>query len=217
MSKVQKQMLYVLLFLTSILLSACSSDSSNNSNSTDTTPPVKTTGQTVSYNESGAVVGDESLKDDGYYQAGVDPDFTRASDIVTDELTGLMWQDDTAVTTNQKQWLTTENYDLCDNNQSSPACYDTAGDTAVTYCASLSLGGYTNWRLPTIEELSNLSAYGQGTPFIDSTFVNVTSEYWSSTTGFIDDNYTARYIRYGHAYVGADDKNNVNYVRCVRD
>jgi len=145
---------------------------------------LKKTGQTKSYDTNGNEVTDGSLKDDGFYQKGVTPSYTRddANDIVTDNLTGLMWQDDDTLVT--KQWLTTTNYNTCEYDTSSPECYDTSGDTAASYCSNLTLGGYTDWRLPTSKELEGIVDYGKSYPAIDTTKFQSfsSSHYWSSTT-----------------------------------
>jgi len=221
MSKTQRKTFYLALLVMVILFNGCSDSSDGGTGSGGGTnyidAPIKQTGQTASYDENGIQINDNSLKDDGYYKEGLEPKYTRSSDIVTDELTGLMWQDDVNVTTNDKQWLTTVNFDECDNDESSPACYDTSGDTAATYCSELKLGGYSDWRLPTIEELTNIADYSHGDPFIDPAFDYTTeSYYWSSTTGYSDDNDTARYFRFNDAYNGSDDKSYDFNVRCVR-
>jgi len=185
--------------------------------------PVKKTGQTKSYNTTGGEVTDGSLKDDGFYQKGIDHNYTRAGDIVTDHVTGLMWQDDANVSSVEKPWLTSENYNLCHDDGNLSACYDTSGDTAATYCSELTLGGYTDWRLPTQEELEGTVDYGKVTPAIDTTyFKNVGSgfydyhgSYWSSAT-FKDYEYGAWTVRFYHGTDDADHKNSPYYVRCVR-
>jgi len=53
---------------------------------------------------------------------------------VTDEITGLMWQQDTAP-------------DIMD------------WQNALAYCENLSFGGYDDWRLPTANELQTLAVY----------------------------------------------------------
>jgi len=60
-----------------------------------TSTQVKKTGQTKSYDTDGNEVTDGSIKDDGYYQKGVTPSYTRddTTEIVTDHITGLQWQD----------------------------------------------------------------------------------------------------------------------------
>ena len=189
-----------------------------NATQTPSNSTIKKTGQTKSYDVDGNEVTNNSLKDDAYYQKGITPNYTRASDIVTDELTGLMWQDDEAVSSNRKQWLTSANYDTCSNDTSSPACYDTSGDTAATYCSDLSLGGHTDWRLPTSTELEGILDYSKYHPAIDTTYFNNVSSnhYWSSTTYEVNkDNAWIVFFSYGYVY--DNRKGNNYYVRCVRD
>ena len=174
---------------------------------------IKKTGQTKSYNEAGDEVADGSIKDDGFYQKGVEPSYTRddATEIVEDHLTGLMWQDDAEAKTIRKPWVTQESYDA--GNYS-----DTIGDTATTYCSNLTLGNYTDWRLPTVVELQGIVVDGKSSPTIDTTaFVNYTTSnyYWSSTTGASDTNY-AWHVFFFDGYTYYNGKSNNNYVRCVR-
>jgi len=181
--------------------------------------PTRKTGQIFSYEANGSVVSDGSQRDDGYYQKGVDTNFTRdaANEIVIDNLTGLMWQDDSAVASVTKQWLTNDNYNTCHNDTTSPACLDTSGDTATTYCADLTLGGYNDWRLPTVEELEQLLDYGLCNPALDSIFHHISSSYyWSSST--VKGGEDATWIvDFYYGYVVGGDKVASHYVRCVRD
>ena len=178
----------------------------------------KKTGQLKSYDENGIEVTDGTLSDDGYYQNGVSASYSNASDIVRDEITGLMWQDNEEAKTVTKPWLTAANYDECDNNNSSPVCYDTSGDTAVSYCEALDLGGYTDWRLPTQEELETIVDYSRSAPAIDiSSFNNTNANvYWSATTRKDNPIHTwIVYFEYGSVY---DVAKNVSYnVRCTRN
>jgi len=212
---------------TSYVFTATATDSSDNNvtqdvtvNITDVYEPtayVKKTGQTKSYNTGGTEITDSSLKDDGYYQTGETPRYTRASDMVSDELTGLMWQDDATAASTTKQWLTTDNYNTCANDTTSSACYDTSGDTAASYCSDLVLGGYSDWRLPTSTELEGILDYGKVNPAIDTAyFNNVSSDYYWSSTTYEDYKDYAWVVYFYDGYVYYNGKDNNRYVRCVR-
>ena len=94
-----------------------------------------------------------------------------------------MWQDDRGSKGFQKPWITWENYEICKENKNSPACNDTSGDTATTHCNNLTLGDYTNWRLPTKNELKSIKDASSPT-FVESTFQSIypNTEHWTSTT-----------------------------------
>ncbi len=120
-------------------------------------------------------------------------DFTRddSTQIVTDNSTTLQWQDDTNIT---KSWT-----------------------EAISYCEALTLGGHSDWRLPNFNELYSIADHSKRDPAIDSTFINVVSDgYWSSTTVV---SYEGRawnvYFYYGNDRWRTKSKS--NYVRCVRD
>lgn len=104
--------------------------------------------------------------DDGIYQAGVDAPSTRfvanGDGTITDNLTGLMWLQNLSTTT----------------------CTWT---DAISYCEGLTTGSYTDWRLPTVNELETLINYGQDELYTwlnEQGFVNAQSSsyYWSATT-----------------------------------
>ncbi|MEW6260159.1 MAG: DUF1566 domain-containing protein [Thermodesulfobacteriota bacterium] len=109
---------------------------------------------------------------------------------VTDTSTGLMWQKETPVRT--MTW-----------------------EEALFYCENLTLGDYTDWRLPTFKELRSLVDYSRYTPAINTTFFpdTVASFYWSSTSYayspdfawsvFFYDGFDSRYEKYYSFYVRA--------------
>jgi len=124
-------------------------------------------------------------------QAGV-ARFTRdnTTQIVTDNITGLQWQDDVNIT---KNWT-----------------------NAIGYCESLTLGGYTDWRLPNFNELYYIADRSTNNPAINSAFKNVVSvTYWSSSTVVGNAN-SAWAVDFYFGLGGWNRKSGSNYVRCVR-
>ena len=119
-------------------------------------------------------------------------DFTRdnSTQVVTDNSTGLQWQDDVNVT---KTWI-----------------------EAIDYCETLTLATHTDWRLPNFNELYFIADRLKRNPAIDSTFQNVvSSRYWSSTTvvGYEDN---AWFVNFNDGGDFWRTKSYSNYVRCVR-
>jgi len=145
--------------------------------------PVLKTGQTAVYQTG----------DDGTYQTGIARSYTRddVNGIVTDNATGLQWQDD-----------------------GSPQ--GTTWDAAVLSCDTLVLGGLDDWRLPSIKELRTLVDRGRANPSIDPAFHSVaSSSYWSSTTAAGDPSYAwVVYFSSGNDLWHVTSLS--NYVRCVR-
>jgi hypothetical protein len=122
--------------------------------------PLPKTGQTISY----------AIGDDGDLQTGVPwpvPRFIDHGDgTVTDKLTGLMWTKNTQIIPSRKTW------------------YD-----ALAACNNLELAGYTDWRLPNVNEQVSLLDWSisdytmprlpQGHPFIGLLYID---NFWTSTT-----------------------------------
>lgn len=129
------------------------------------------------------VMGDENVYGVNDYSANAE------NTIVTDNATGLMWQQaDDGYT-----------YEWAD---------------ALDYCESMTLGEYSDWRLPDNKELQSIVEYGKtsvpaiDTDFFDSTFNNSYGGgdfdgdygwYWTSTT-LKDFPLNASYIAFGRAY-----------------
>ena len=112
---------------------------------------------------------------------------------VTDNRSGLMWQDDHDAKTVKKNW-----------------------SDAVGYCENLTLANYTDWRLPSYNELFFIADRNRRDPAIESVFQNIVSwYYWSSTTITGYENH-AWYVHFlnGRGYWNV--KSYKNFVRCVR-
>ena len=181
------------------------------------------TGQYLSYDENGTVVKRCTVKDDGCYQKGVTPNFTRddAKEVVTDKLTGLMWQDNDAVNKIRRRWITQEAWEKCNGyngyDKDPSACDDTSGETASTYCANLRLGGYNDWRLPSLEELWSITTKSGRSPALNQTFKNNGAKDWYSTrTGQKSSIYRAWAINMANALTETGNKVDPWYIRCVR-
>ncbi len=127
----------------------------------------------------------------------------RREKLYIDEKQNLIWQDDDMVLKNKKIWITEGNY----NNKK---YFDTKGDTATTYCKKLTLGDFKDWRLPTKDELKNLSLQKEYLKNVASNW------YWSATTNSMNSE-CAWSIYFDNSDGYADFKNVSNYVRCVRN
>jgi hypothetical protein len=116
-----------------------------------------------------------------------------ANDIVLDTTNKMVWQDDSAVTSTTYTW-----------------------SDALTHCDTLSLGSFSDWRLPNKNELSLLADRSKISPALDDVFVNTNSSYcWSSTT-YVGGTTNAWGVYFGNGSDGIHNKANSGYVRCVR-
>jgi len=86
-------------------------------------------------------------------------------DIVLDRATGLMWPQD---------------WSLAGANNGATLDWG----LSTVWANNLNFAGFTNWRLPNVNELLSLIHYESGLPYIWSAFINVATNrpYWSSTT-----------------------------------
>lgn len=165
-----------ILFTIAFMFFACSEDDSVISSDTDevtledvdVNPEyiVIDTGQKNYYNSDGDVIdapsaGESFFGQDAQFD-GTQFSFEVSDGIVTDLNTGLMWQQ-------------------------IPSSEDFSWSDAVTYCQSLELGGYDDWRMPTLKELFSISNFNTGWPYLNTDYFNLASgqitkdeQYWSS-------------------------------------
>ncbi|MCC6624447.1 MAG: DUF1566 domain-containing protein [Deltaproteobacteria bacterium] len=119
------------------------------------------------------------------------PSYQIDGPVVTDLVTGLGWQRETAA-----------------------ASYDWWG--AREHCAALTLGGHDDWRLPSRIELVSVLDFGRRDPVIDPTaFPGTPSDfYWtSSPVPFLSFAYG---VRFELGFIYDHDPRSTGRVRCVR-
>ena len=185
--KIRKVFLPILLSTMGIVLISCSYtvDDSNDAEVPEVSFVVTDSLQSSCYDSTGSEIDTPSIGDDFYGQdANYDttsPSYTDNGDgTVTDNRTGLMWQQ-------------------------IPPSNKMTYSAAVSYVDSLTTGGYTDWRLPTIQESFSLamldgaldaSSTSNSIPYIDEDYFTFyydegkpyTGSYWTSTkTVYMED------------------------------
>jgi predicted small secreted protein len=112
------------------------------------------------------------------------------SGIVLDYNSKLSWQDNTTV--DSKNWK-----------------------EAIDYCEALTLGGYNDWRLPNISELSSIIDLSSSTK-LDSTFKSTLQKvYWSSTS-HVASSKISWGINFAYGTNSYHPKKEKKALRCVR-
>jgi hypothetical protein len=124
------------------------------------------------------------------------PAFNDDGYTVSDPITGLTWQKETLPT--KRTW-----------------------QEALHYVEGLSLAGFSDWRLPNINELQSLADYSRSRPAISSVLADDTYHdlpYWSSTSvaGGGDDVQHAKTVSFAYGFTQSDLKTDELYVRAVR-
>ncbi len=115
-------------------------------------------------------------------------------EVVIDQNRKLMWQDDASVKTTKKDW-----------------------SGAINYCDNLNFAGYSDWRLPKIDELESIVDDTKYNPAIKTGFKNIASGvYWSSSPR-ISDSSNAWNVNFSSGYDAWNAKSGSDLVRCVRD
>ncbi len=107
---------------------------------------------------------------------------------VSDAATGLTWQ------------------------QASPAASTATWAQASAACVGLNLGGHSDWRLPSLAELSTLIDFSKANPATSNLLQTNVADYWSATpagTGWWT-------VNFGFGAEASDAPSAANHARCVR-
>jgi hypothetical protein len=166
------------------------------------------TGQTNTYDDEGYVLtglqsGDAFYGQDANYRAGMPMSYSDKGDgTVTDNVTGLVWAQDQSE-------------------------FPTRWEDAATYCNNLTLGGYDDWRMPTLKELWSIRNFSTGWPYVDTDYFHLVSKdggeqreqhTWSSNDYLVDTPEAATNVSFvvndwtGHI----KSLDGMRYVRAVR-
>jgi hypothetical protein len=112
---------------------------------------------------------------------------------VTDNLTGLMWQQ--TVPTGTYTWV-----------------------QAVAYCPTLNLAGHSDWRLPSRIELVSIVDFGvtSGATINATYFPSTPASWFWSSSPLVGSSSRAWYVYFNDGYTNYLDVSSTYNVRCVR-
>ncbi len=114
-----------------------------------------------------------------------------AKEVVIDKERNLMWQDDSTASSTDKNFA-----------------------DAIAHCENLDLAGYTDWYLPSVNELKSIVKAENYPRSIAKAFQNVYADYyWSSTEYSSELAWIVLFIYEDAVYYHKTDP---SYVRCVR-
>jgi hypothetical protein len=178
------------------------------------------TGQTKCYDSAaGTEISCAGTGQDGAYNINPMSYTDNGDGTVTDNNTGLMWQKCTVGQNNDSMCSGTG---TIYNWYQASGTYDTVGNPSTqNVCGELTVGGHSDWRLPSKKELINIVDYSipKTGPAIKTAFFpnTYTSGYWSSTlSGGFELWNNAWRIGFEDGYFCNGDKLGTLYVRCVR-
>ncbi len=151
------------------------------------------TGQTTCYDATGNVITCAGTGQDGAHIINSMSYTYNGDGTVTDNVTGLMWQQ------SYYEYVMSE-------------------DGAARYCTSLSLGGHSDWRLPTVLDLLTIVDYSGVSPATNATFfpyTETTEPYWAINVYESDESFSWA-VGFDAGEASNHDSMVELYARCVR-
>ncbi len=125
---------------------------------------------------------------------GVYADCVRNSnETVTCDKSKLMWQDNKNHEAVEKTW-----------------------ENAIKYCEDLNFAGYSDWRLPNINELLSIVDRSKYDPAINGAFKNINLNDYLSSSSFPNNIYNVWIVDFSVGSINRGYKSHSNSVRCVR-
>jgi len=110
-----------------------------------------------------------------------------------DDKTGLIWQDNKDIVKNRMKYI-----------------------DAQEYCKNLTLDGFKNWYLPTIQELETILDFKRDMPTIKNGFnIRISDYFWTSTVDAKEPKHSAWRISFSYGEMEAYPQNRKYHVRCV--
>ncbi|APW64552.1 hypothetical protein LPB137_01195 [Poseidonibacter parvus] len=121
--------------------------------------------------------------------------YRKSSKVVVDTNAKLMWVDDISVVKVLK-----------------------THDEAIDYCEQLSFAGYSNWRIPKIEEFELIVDKKNFKNYIKKAFkYNVPDGYWAQKSHWRTLWFYADYMHFVSGTPYFDSRHKNKYVRCIRN
>jgi hypothetical protein len=142
---------FTLLYSTTLFMGCKSKVAST----TGLTYPIVDTKQGLCYDSSTRIdspeEGEAFYGQDAQYTGNIANYKDNDDGTITDKITGLVWA----------QELSTSSYTWSD---------------AVKYCDTLTLGGYSDWRLPNVKTLWSIRDFSQGWPWVDTDYFHLVGD-----------------------------------------
>ena len=197
--------------------------------------PLPDTGQTKCYNNTGEITcpqpGEAFYGQDGSYLinppsytkldgAGNDlPDSATSWIMVRDNVTELIWEvktDDGSIHDKDNKYTWYDSNPATNGGDAGTPGDGTDTEDFINALNGDNFGGHSDWRLPTIKELTTITDRGRVSPTINTGYFPNTMhpyEYWSSTTAGTSG---AWGVEFHYSYANVHPKNYSHYVRAVR-